>query len=62
MRQQNTVAIFINKMYVGTDVEFQEYLNTKYNFIINVWVLNYKQLMCDAIQNYYSNDKVNFNR
>jgi len=52
------VAIFINKNYIGTHVEFQEYLIAKYNFIVNLCTLNYKQLISTDIQNYYNNDKV----
>lgn len=60
MRRQNTVAIFVNKNYIGTDVEFQEYLIAKYKFTIDVmWTLNYKQLISTDIQNYYNNKKVN---
>lgn len=56
------VAIFINKNYIGTYVEFLKYLSTEYNFIISLWSLNYKNLICDDIQNYYNNQEVNYNK
>lgn len=59
IKRQHTVAIFINKNYIGTDVEFQEYLTAKYNSITNLYTLNYKQLISNDIRNYYNNDKVN---
>lgn len=60
MRRQNTVAIFVNKNYIGTHVEFQKYLIAMYKFTIDVmWTLNYKQLISADIQNYYNNTKVN---
>jgi len=59
MKRQHTVAIFINKNYIGTDEEFQKFLTAKYNFITNLCTLNYKQLISNDIRNYYNNDKVN---
>jgi len=39
-------------------MEFQEYLSAKYNFSINIWGLNYKQLTLIDVQKYYNNHKV----
>lgn len=58
IRRQDTVAIFVNKTYVGNYLEFREYLTTKYNFSIDVWSLNYEQLVYIGVQNYYRNEKV----
>jgi len=58
MKCQDTVAIFINEIYIGTYVEFQNYLSVKYNIIMSLWSLNYKQLVANDVQDYY-NDKVN---
>jgi len=56
MKRQDTVAIFINENYVGTCVEFQNYLSFKYNITMSLWSLNYKQLILNDVQNYYNNE------
>lgn len=58
MKRQDTVAIFINENYIGTYVEFQNYLSFKYNITMSLWSLNYKQLILNDVQ-YYYNNKVN---
>lgn len=55
------VTIFIDNNYIGTHIEFQEYIATKYNFITNYCTLNYQQLISTDVQNYFGNDKVNKN-
>ncbi|VVC27186.1 Cyclophilin-like domain,Cyclophilin-type peptidyl-prolyl cis-trans isomerase domain [Cinara cedri] len=59
---QDTVAIFIDKYYIGTYDEFINYLSTEYNFIISLWPLKYKRLIWNDIQNYYDNHKLTFVR
>lgn len=58
MKRQDMVTVFINKSYIGTQVEFQEYLITHYDFTIDYYPLNYKQLIGIDVQNYYRNDEV----
>ncbi|CAH1713676.1 unnamed protein product [Aphis gossypii] len=55
VKRQDTVAIFINENYIGTYVEFQNYLSFKYNITMSLWSLNYKQLILNDVQNYYNN-------
>lgn len=59
-KKQDMVAIFVNKKYIGAYAEFQEYLITHYDFTFDFCFLNYKQLIVTDVQNYYTNDKVNF--
>jgi len=58
MKRQDTEAIFINETYIGTCVEFQNYLSLNYNITMNLWSLKCKQLANIDIQDYYNN-KVN---
>ncbi|XP_025204224.1 problable inactive peptidyl-prolyl cis-trans isomerase-like 6 [Melanaphis sacchari] len=61
VKRQDTVAIFINEKYIGTCVEFQHYISSKYNITISLWSLNYRQLALIDVQNYY-NSKLTFVR
>lgn len=58
IRRRNTVAIFVDKKYIGTHEDFQEYLITKHKFAIQLLPLDYKRLICSDVDEYYNDDKV----
>ncbi|XP_050535009.1 probable inactive peptidyl-prolyl cis-trans isomerase-like 6 [Daktulosphaira vitifoliae] len=60
VRRSYGAIVFINDLFIGSTDEFQSYLESHYNFIFNLYFINYCKCIYQDIEHYYNKDKVTF--